>query len=143
MEMFWTDGRFSDEYRNGCRRNLQTAGHYDPHVRLRDMDRDGVAGGVIFHNSLNGQPFPLDVANSFGNGAASAEGRRMIEVGRSIYNRWLSDFCSIEPERHVGLAQLPFWDIEAATRELERAAEHGLPGGELPGSWDHWKRTAG
>ena len=26
---------FSDEYRNGCRRNRKTAGHYDPHARPR------------------------------------------------------------------------------------------------------------
>ena len=66
--MFSTAGRFSAEYRNGCRRNLKTAGHYDPHARLRDMDRDGVAGGVIFHNSLNGEPFPFRTClNSFGN----------------------------------------------------------------------------
>jgi predicted TIM-barrel fold metal-dependent hydrolase len=132
LEMFWTAGRFSDEYRNGCRRNLKTAGHYDPYARLRDMDHDGVAGGVIFHNSLNGEPFPFDVLNSFGNGAASAPDRELIGVGRSVYNRWLSDFCSVEPDRHAGLAQLPFWDLQAATKELEWAAQHGLRGVNFP-----------
>ena len=130
LEMFLET--FSDEYRNGCRRNLKTAGHHDPHARLRDMDRDGVAGSVIFHNSLNGQPFPFDLMNMFGNGSPSAEERRLVGVGRSIYNRWLSDFCSVEPERIVGLAQLPFWDIDAATTELEWAAEHGLGGVNFP-----------
>ncbi len=123
---------FSDEYRNGCRRNRKTAGHYDPHARLRDMDRDGVAGSVIFHNSLNGQPFPFDLVNAFGNAAPSAEERQLVGVGRTIYNRWLSDFCSVERERNVGLAQLPFWDIDAATNELEWAAEHGLRGVNFP-----------
>ncbi len=123
---------FSDEYRNGCRRNRKTAGHYDPHACLRDMDRDGVAGSVIFHNSLNGQPFPFDLVNAFGNAAPSAEERQLVGVGRTIYNRWLSDFCSVERERNVGLAQLPFWDIDAATNELEWAAEHGLRGVNFP-----------
>src|SRR3954471_21132327 len=30
-----------------------TAGHYDMAARLRDLDRDGVAGEVIFHGSQN------------------------------------------------------------------------------------------
>jgi predicted TIM-barrel fold metal-dependent hydrolase len=124
---------FSDEYRNGCRRNLQTAGHYDPHARLRDMDRDGVTGSVLFHNSINGQPVPFDLVNAFGNAAPSSAERELFGVGRAIYNRWLSDFCSVEPERSVGLAQLPFWDIDAATTELEWAAEHGLRGVNFPG----------
>src|SRR5262245_10281077 len=47
---------FSDEYRNGRALNLQTAGHYDADAFVRDMDREGVAGGVVFHNSLNGEP---------------------------------------------------------------------------------------
>jgi predicted TIM-barrel fold metal-dependent hydrolase len=123
---------FSDEYSNGCRRNLRTAGHHDPHARLRDMDRDGVAGSAIFHNSLNGQSFPFDLVNAFGNAAPTAAERELFGVGRSMYNRWLSDFCSIAPERTAGLAQLPFWDIEAATAELEWAAEHGLSGVNFP-----------
>jgi predicted TIM-barrel fold metal-dependent hydrolase len=130
LEMFLET--FSSEYRNGCLRNLMTAGHHDPHARLLDMDRDGVAGGVIFHNSLNGQPFPFDVMNMFGNGAPSTEEHRLAAAGRSIYNRWLADFCSVEPERNIGLAQLPFWDIEAATTELEWAADHGLCGVNFP-----------
>src|SRR4029450_1198245 len=41
------------------KRNFQTEGHYDIHARLRDMGYAGVAAGVIFHVSQNGQPFPL------------------------------------------------------------------------------------
>ena len=39
--------------------NLRTPGTYDMHARLRDFDRDGVAAAVIFHGSLNGEPFPM------------------------------------------------------------------------------------
>ncbi len=123
---------FSDEYRNGAARNSKTNGHWDPHARLRDMDRDGVSGGVVFHNSLNGQPFPLDYMNSFASGHSTSETRELIGVGRQIYNRWLADFVSVEPHRNLGLAQLPFWDIDAATRELEWAADHGLNGVNFP-----------
>jgi predicted TIM-barrel fold metal-dependent hydrolase len=49
-----------------------------------------------------------------------------------LYNRWLVDFCSVEPERNVGLAQLPFWDIDASIAELEWCAERGLGGVNFP-----------
>ena len=39
--------------------NLQTAGHFDMHARLRDLDADGVAAEVVFHDSQNGEPVPF------------------------------------------------------------------------------------
>ena len=83
-ELFETRA-FSDEYWVGRRRNSQTAGHYDPHAWIRDMDRDGVAGGIIFHDSLNGQPMPFDLMNQLGNGiplpeARAARGRRSSDI---------------------------------------------------------------
>jgi predicted TIM-barrel fold metal-dependent hydrolase len=122
---------FSDEYWEGRRRNQETAGHYDPHAWLRDMDRDGVAGGVIFHDSLNGQPFPFDW-DGRGKVVPPPEAQELATVGRAMYNRWLADFCSVEPGRNIGLAQLPFWDVDATMKELEWAAEHGLGGVNFP-----------
>jgi predicted TIM-barrel fold metal-dependent hydrolase len=130
-QMFESRG-FSDEYWAGRRQNEKTAGHYDPHARIRDMDRDGVAGGVIFHDSLNGQPFPFDLTNSLGNGIPLPEARELAAVGRAMYNRWLADFCSVEPERNVGLGQLPFWDIDATIDELHWCSDHGLVGVNFP-----------
>jgi predicted TIM-barrel fold metal-dependent hydrolase len=123
---------FSDEYWAGRRRNARTAGHYDPHAWLDDMDRDGVAGGVIFHDSLNGQPMPFDLMNSLGNGIPLPEARELAGVGRQMYNRWLADFCAVTGGRGLGLAQLPFWDLDASIDELERCADHGLGGVNFP-----------
>ena len=53
-----------------------------------------------------------------------------------IYNDWLTDFCSHYPERHIGLACLPYGDIEAARKEIYRVADTGLRGLELSCSWD-------
>jgi len=122
----------SEEAFNGRRRNLGTAGHYDPHARLRDYDRDGVAGGVIFHASLNDEPMPFDLMNVFANGIPAAEAQELAGVGRSMYNRFLADFCTVEPERHVALAQLPFWDLDASIREVEWCADHGFRGVNFP-----------
>ncbi len=87
---------------------------------------------MIFHDSLNGQPFPFDYMNSLGNGIPAPEARELAAVGRALYNRWLVDFCSVEPERNVGLAQLPFWDIDAIDRRA-RVVRRARPGrGQLP-----------
>jgi predicted TIM-barrel fold metal-dependent hydrolase len=48
--------------------------------------------------------------------------------GIRVYNRWLADYCAAEPARHVGLAHLPFWDLDAAVAELGEAANRGLKG---------------
>jgi predicted TIM-barrel fold metal-dependent hydrolase len=58
--------------------------------------------------------------------------RALVAAGRRIYNRWLADFVSVSPERHAGLAQLPMWDVDAAIRELEWAADAGLRGVNFP-----------
>jgi predicted TIM-barrel fold metal-dependent hydrolase len=130
---------FSDAALNGVDKNLHTAGHYDPNARLQDYERDGIAAAVIFHASQNGEPIPFDVMNMMANGTPEPIGREMAAVGRKIYNRWLADFCSVSPERHVGLAQLPMWDLDASIAELEWCAENGLRGVNFPchGSSDH------
>jgi predicted TIM-barrel fold metal-dependent hydrolase len=114
------------------------AGHHDVHERLRDMDRDGVAAEVIYHGSQNGQCFPFlnTAAGTFNalvfSPVASAHELELAAVGQRMYNEWLADQCSVEPERHAGLAHLPMWDIEAATAELERASSAGLRGINFP-----------
>jgi predicted TIM-barrel fold metal-dependent hydrolase len=53
-----------------------------------------------------------------------------------IYNDWLVDFCRHYPDRYVGLACLPYGDIDAAVKEIYRVAKRGLRGMELSCSWD-------
>jgi predicted TIM-barrel fold metal-dependent hydrolase len=108
--------------------NLQTSGQHDIHARLRDMDRDGVAAEVIFHGSAPMRPIPL-FASGIG---VPIPDRHLARVGQHIYNQWLADFCSVEPERHVGLAHLPMWDIDQAIEELTWAREAGLKGVNFP-----------
>jgi predicted TIM-barrel fold metal-dependent hydrolase len=111
--------------------NTRTAGHYDVYARLQDMNRDGVAAEVIFHGSQNGEPMPF-LPQLLGNNASFEFDRDLAAIGERIYNRWLADACSVEPERHVGLAHVPMWDIEAATGEVEWAASVGLRGVNFP-----------
>src|SRR5947207_13504983 len=112
-------------------RNARTEGHHDVHARLRDLDADGVAGEVIFHGSQNGEPIPFQAQGSF-LGAESGDDLEHLGVGYHVYNQWLADFVSVEPERHVGLAHLPMWDIDAAIKEAEWAKNHGIRGINFP-----------
>ena len=100
------------------------SGEHDPAERLRNMDRDGVAADVMFHGSQNLNPLPFGYGGR-GDRAEEAEGIQ-------IYNRWLADFCSVQPVRHKGLAQLPGWDPEACVRTAEWAKSAGLGGVNLP-----------
>ncbi len=98
-------------------------GSMDPEARLRDMDAEGVAVEVIFAGAQNHEVLPW--AGSFDAGSA-AVGGDLRALGARIWNEWLADFCSAAPERLLGVAQVPIWDIDAAVREVRWAADHGL-----------------
>jgi hypothetical protein len=53
-----------------------------------------------------------------------------------IYNDWLVAFCRRDPDRFIGLACLPYGDIDGAVKEIQRVAKLGLRGMELSCSWD-------
>ena len=85
----------------------------DPHLRVKEMDRDGVDAEVIY-----------------GILAAAAK-LKDIEASNAmlrIYNTWMADFCRHYPDRHIGLANLPYGDIDAAVAEVHRVAKLGLQG---------------
>jgi predicted TIM-barrel fold metal-dependent hydrolase len=114
--------------------NLRTAGHHDSSARLADYDHDGVAAGVIFHGSMNFEPIPF-VPSSLGQPKPAGD-RELVGVGQRMYNRWLADFVSQAPARHIGLAYLPMWDVEAAIAEVKWAHDAGLRGVNFPAMRD-------
>jgi len=116
--------------------NLRTRGHYDPAARLADYDYDGIAAGVIFHGSMNMEPIPFVEASLSKFGSARQIERDLVGVGMQIYNRWLADFVSQAPHRHVGLAQVPTWDLETTIAEVEWAHDAGLRGVNFPAMRD-------
>src|SRR4051812_41160874 len=84
----------------------------DPDLRLQDQDqdRDGVQAEVLY--GVLGATMRLNDDEAAG------------EVLR-IYNDWLADFCSKQPDRYAGLACIPNHSIEAAAAEIERVARRG------------------
>ena len=93
----------------------------DPARRAMDMDRDGVQAEVIYGI--------LGAATRLNDHEAATE---MFH----IYNDWLVEFCRHDPDRFIGLACLPYGDIDAAVKEIHRVAKMGLRGLELSCSWD-------
>ncbi len=126
-----------EELRAGVRRGeslyLRTSGHDDPQARLADMDRDGVAAEVMFHNSFNGEPMPFNDL-----GWPELDNPELASAGFQIYNRWLADFCSSAPERLIGLAHIPLWDLDTAVDEVRWAAAHGLRAVNFPSARPQW-----
>ena len=108
-------------------RNQWASGHHDPAARRQDMDAEGITAEVIFHGSQNDQPVPFQTTMM-----GPPDDPALYAAGIRIYNTWLAEECAGAPERHVGLAHLPMWDVELATEELRWAADAGLRGANFP-----------
>lgn len=114
--------------------NLRTPGHHDPAARLADYDHDGIAAGVLFHGSMNMEPIPF-VPQGLGK-ERSFDDHELAAVGIAIYNRWIADVVASAPHRHIGLAYLPMWDVDAAVAEVQWAHDAGLRGVNFPAMRD-------
>lgn len=96
--------------------------------RNADLDAEGVAGEVLFPNTI--PPF-------FPRGSLVAlfpETARDVEyrwAGLRAHNRWLADFCALAPERRAGVGQILLNDIDQAVAGVKEIAELGLRGGVL------------
>jgi len=102
----------------------------DPDLRLQDQDRDGIQAEVLYGI--------LGATSRLNDDDAAGEMLR-------IYNDWLADFCSKQPDRYAGLANIPNHDIDAAVAEIERVARRGSVRGleiarkyDMTPLWDPW-----
>jgi len=98
-------------------------GEFDAAQRAKDLDGDGVAAEVIFPQMV-----------TFGAGLMQYRDEILPEQnleGIRAYNRWLSDFCKTNPDRHLGVALINVDDIDVTVKEIREAKEMGLRGGIL------------
>jgi predicted TIM-barrel fold metal-dependent hydrolase len=86
-------------------------GGWDPDVRLKHMDADGISAAALF-----------------GGGPLASRNLKLYLASFHAYNQWLADFCSPNPKRLLGMAYIPLWDVSEAVQELHWAADHGLHG---------------
>lgn len=118
-----------DKYRNpfsdlGDERRLR---NWDDGMRTRQQDADGIAGEVVFPNTV--PPFfPSFVLFARPPKADEYEHRL---AGIRAHNRWLVDFCAQSPERRKGIGQIFINDIDDAIDDVRWIRDHGLTGGVL------------
>ena len=125
------DDLYIQERSRALVRSWSCTGQVDPHDRIRDMDADGIAADVVFAGGQNGEVLPFLSWGGFDAGPANVDAD-LRAVGAHIFNSWLADFVSVEPERHVGVMQLMISDIEGAVREVEWGRKVGLRAVNLP-----------
>ncbi len=114
----------------GLARCIACEGHHDPNVHLRDMDESGIAAEVIFAGGQNFEELPF-IGLGWNAGPAGTAPELRLLSGQ-IWNRWMADYVAPAPHRLLGVMQIPIWDIDAAVREVEWGAEHGLRVANLP-----------
>jgi predicted TIM-barrel fold metal-dependent hydrolase len=83
-------------------------GGFDPHVRVDDMDREGIDVAVIF----------ATIVSSF---CALKSVDFEIAMIRA-YHRWIADYCSAYPNRLKAVAVVPMRAPERAAEEIHRVA---------------------
>jgi len=95
------------------------AGGWDPALRMRDQERDGVAAEVVFPT--------LALQACF----ASPDPTLQLALARA-YNDWVAEVFGPHPERFAAAAVVPMADVPAAIVEAKRAARLGLRALFLP-----------
>jgi predicted TIM-barrel fold metal-dependent hydrolase len=111
-------------------RTAACPGQADSGARLADMDADGVAANVIFAGGGNGELMAfLEM------GLADVPADRVGELraaGNRTWNHWLAELVSDAPTRHIGVMEVPIWDVDVAVREVEWGHAAGLKAVNLP-----------
>jgi uncharacterized protein len=93
-------------------------GAWDAKARLEYMDSQSLWAQVIYPN-----------VGGFGNQAFLTMDDLELRIACvRAYNDWLVEWCSADSRRLIPIAAMPFWDVEAAAAEVERAAAIGHRG---------------
>jgi predicted TIM-barrel fold metal-dependent hydrolase len=93
-------------------------GGWEPAARLKDQDVDGIEAEVLFSSAARQLYSITDEAYQ-------------RAIFRS-YNEWLAEFCSLNPQRLIGLALIPILDIEHTVADIRHYAKLGFRGVQIP-----------
>jgi predicted TIM-barrel fold metal-dependent hydrolase len=111
---------------------------WDPGLREKELDDDGIAGEVIYPDAdvlgiggITSSPFGT------GLGASGHDDPELAMAGARAHNRWLADLCAASPDRRAGVATVPIiHDVEAGVTEILRSYESGVWGAAMiPSQW--------
>ena len=89
-------------------------GGLDPDAHVKDMDLDGITGGVLYPSQ--GLTLWLTPDSD------------LLSAAFRAYNDYLAEFCSPYPNRLKGIAMVNVDSVEDGVQELERTAKMGLAG---------------
>jgi predicted TIM-barrel fold metal-dependent hydrolase len=97
----------------GLKLEEMARGSWDPKAHVADMLRDGVDASVIYFGSAHR--------------AWNIQDKELRLACIRAYNDWLAEFCSVDPQRLVGVAMLPTEEetLDEALGELRRAIDLG------------------
>ena len=93
---------------------------YDPTERVKVMDQVGIRAATTYPSlGLTGPDAWRTIP-----GADLAFQGKVLEA----YNDWVLSWNQEQPGRFITLANLPYWDVPLAVKEIERCAEAGHKG---------------
>jgi predicted TIM-barrel fold metal-dependent hydrolase len=90
-------------------------GAHDPHVRIKDMDREGVDVAVCFP--------------SLATSLCALEDVELEAAMLTAYNRWMADHCAPYPSRLKGVLMCSMRDVTLGVAEIRRCAKEAWVAG--------------
>jgi predicted TIM-barrel fold metal-dependent hydrolase len=105
-----TRARYSDIHRSG----------WDSQFRIADQNRDGISCEVIYP--------------SVGMVLCNHPDFDYKKAAMDAYNRWITEYCSVDPVRLLGLGQTPMRSPEEGIKDLEKMKSMGMRGVMMPGN---------
>jgi len=87
---------------------------WDPAERLKDQDFDGISGEVLYP-TLGMQVFQMPDA----------------ELQRAcfhVYNNWLAEYCSYDPNRLYGIGLISLLDVASAIKDVKEISKANMRG---------------
>jgi predicted TIM-barrel fold metal-dependent hydrolase len=123
---FWSTEGYDPEH--------GTAVTWDPNLRLKAIDQAMIACEVLIPDdtNTNDPPFGAGLATALSEGSTGTVEYppALVRAGARAYNRWLAEFCSVDPDRLKGLIILGTTeDLGWCVEETRRAYESGLTAG--------------
>ena len=118
VELMGGAGRSIDEMELNARFERARQGGWDAGERLRDMDTTGIDAALLY---------PTVGFHSYGIADAP-----LLYAVLDAWNRWIADFCKVEPLRLKGVGCVVLDDVDVAIAEMQRCKDLGLATVNVP-----------
>ena len=91
-------------------------GGVNPHERIKVLDKEGIDVAFLYPTLGLGWQY-------------ECEDPQLAAAYCRVYNDWLTDWCSLYPDRLMPIAEISVFDVNEGVKELKRAAKMGMKGG--------------